>query len=208
MPQIAVVNIKNEKVGEVDLPDSLFGVERKDHLLHDTIQQYLANQRSGTASTKNRSAVSGGGRKPWRQKGTGRARAGSIRSPLWRGGGTIFGPTPRDYSYRIPKKVRRAAFYSALSEKARENGLLVIDSVKLERASTKDLLKMLATLGAKGKVLLAMKSPSPLVLKSARNLPGVRVASVEGMNAFDVCLHDTLILTRDALGFLEENAKG
>ncbi|MDH7500993.1 MAG: 50S ribosomal protein L4 [candidate division NC10 bacterium] len=207
MPQIAVVNLNNEKVDEVNLPDSLFGLERKDHLLHDTIRQYLANRRLGTASTKNRSAVSGGGRKPWRQKGTGRARAGSIRSPLWRKGGTVFGPTPRDYSYRIPKQVRRVAFYSALSEKLRENGLLVVDSVELERPSTKGFLKVLATLGARGKVLLAMKSPSPLVVKSARNLPGVRVASVEGINALDVCLHDTLILTRDALGFLEENAQ-
>ena len=207
MPQIAVVNMENEKVDEVDLPDFLFGAERKDHLLHDTIHEILANRRAGTASTKNKSAVSGGGRKPWRQKGTGRARAGSIRSPLWRGGGTIFGPVPRDYSHRIPKKVRRYALCSALSEKMRGNGLLIIDSVKLEKPSTKAFLKMLGTLGVKGKVLLAMGAPSLIVLKSARNIPGVKVISVQGINTYDICLYDTLILTRDALGFLEENSK-
>jgi len=207
MTQIAVVNMDNEKVGEVDLPDSLFGVERKDHLLHDTVLEFLAKRRSGSASTKNKSAVSGGGRKPWRQKGTGRARAGSIRSPLWRGGGTIFGPVPRSYSYRIPKRIRRYALCSALSEKVRGNGLLIVDSVELQKPSTKAFARMLGALGVKGKVLLAMKAPSPIVLKSSRNIPGIKVISVEGINTYDICLHDTLILTRDAVGFLEENSK-
>jgi large subunit ribosomal protein L4 len=207
MPQFAVINMRNEKVGEVDLPDRLFGVSMKAHLLHDTILQFLANRRSGTASTKNKAAVSGGGRKPWRQKGTGRARAGSIRSPLWVGGGTIFGPVPRTYSYRLPRKVRRYAFSSALSERVRENGVLIVESVEFERPSTKAFLRMLETLGLKGKILLVMRSPSQAVIRSARNIPGIRVSPVEGVTTMDVCRYDTLILTRDSLEALEENGK-
>jgi len=207
MPQVAVVNMENEKLGEVDLSNSLFGVEMRDHLVHDAILQFLANRRAGTASTKNKGVARGGGRKPWRQKGTGRARAGSIRSPLWVGGGTVFGPAPRSYAYRIPKKVRRHALASVLSEKVRENGLLVVESLKFEKPNTKAFLKMLEVLGVKGKALVAMKDPSPTVLKAANNIPGVKVVPVEGINSLDLCLYDTLIMTRDALGFLEENAQ-
>jgi large subunit ribosomal protein L4 len=207
MPQIAIVNLKNEKVDEVSLPDSIFGVEMKDHLLHDAILHTLASQRMGSASTKNKAATRGGGRKPWRQKGTGRARAGSIRSPLWVGGGTIFGPTPRSYAYRIPKKIRSYALRSALSEKMRANKLLVVDSVELEKPSTKGFISMLLVLGVKGKALLAMKAPSQAVLKSACNISGIKVVPVERVNVFDVCRYDTLILTRDALGFFGESSK-
>ena len=207
MPQFAVINMRNEKVGEVDLPDRLFGVSMKAHLLHDTILQFLANRRSGTASTKNKAAVSGGGRKPWRQKGTGRARAGSIRSPLWVGGGTIFGPVPRIYSHRLPRKVRRYALRSALSERARANEILILESVEFERPSTKAFLGMLETLGLKGKILLVMKDPSEAVVRSARNIPGIRVSHVEGITTMDACRCDALILTRDALQALEENGK-
>jgi large subunit ribosomal protein L4 len=202
MPQIAIVNLKNEKVDEVNLPDSIFGVERKDHLLHDAILNSLSNRRAGTASTKNRSATRGGGKKPWRQKGTGRARAGSIRSPLWVGGGTIFGPAP--YAYHTPKKIRSYALRSSLSEKVRTNKLLVVDSIQLEKPSTKAFISMLGDLGVKGNALLAMKAPSQAVFKSAGNIPGIKVISVERVNVFDICRYDTLILTRDALGFLGE----
>ncbi len=207
MPQIAIVNLKNEKVEEVSLPDSIFGVEMKDHLLHDVILNTLANRRVGTASTKSKGATRGGGKKPWRQKGTGRARAGSIRSPLWVGGGTIFGPTPRSYGYRIPKKIRSYALRSALSEKMRTSKLLVVDSVELEKPSTKAFIAVLEALGVRGKALLAMKAPSQAVLKSAGNIPGIKVVPVERVNALDVCRYDTLILTRDALGFLGESAR-
>ena len=207
MPQIAIVNLKNEKVEEVNLPDSIFGVEMKDHLLHDVILNTLANRRVGTASTKNKGATRGGGKKPWRQKGTGRARAGSIRSPLWVGGGTIFGPTPRSYGYHIPKKIRSYALRSALSEKMRTSKLLVVDSVELEKPSTKAFIAVLGALGIRGKALLAMKAPSQAVLKSAGNIPGIKVVPVERMNALDVCRYDTLILARDALGFLGESAR-
>jgi large subunit ribosomal protein L4 len=207
MGQLAVLNMQNQKVGEVSLPDFFFSLERKDHVLHQTILQYLANRRAGTASTKNRSAVTGGGRKPWRQKGTGRARAGTIRSPLWRKGGTVFGPMPRSYSYRLPKKIRRYAFCSALSEKVKENALLVLDELSFERPSTKAFAQMLEGLGAKGKVLVAAKSPSPAVVKSADNLPQVRVVSIDSLNALDICLCDTLILTQEALGLLEDRSK-
>ena len=207
MPQITIINQKNEKVDEVSLPDSIFAVEMKDHLLHDVILNTLANQRVGAASTKNKGATRGGGKKPWRQKGTGRARAGSIRSPLWVGGGTIFGPTPRSYGYRIPKKIRSYALRSVLSEKMRTNKLLVLDSVELEKPSTKAFIAMLGALGVKDKALLAMKAPSQAVLKSACNIPGVKVVPVERVNVFDVFRYDTLILTRDALGFLEESAR-
>jgi large subunit ribosomal protein L4 len=207
MPQIAIVNLKNEKIDEVSLPDSIFGVEMKGHLLHDAILHTLANQRAGTASTKNKAATRGGGKKPWRQKGTGRARAGSIRSPLWVGGGTIFGPTPRSYGYHIPKKIRSYALRSALSEKMKTNKLLVVDSVELEKPSTKAFITILGALGIKGKALLAMKAPSRAVLKSACNIPGIKVVPVERVNAFDVCRYDTLILTRDAIGFLGESAR-
>jgi large subunit ribosomal protein L4 len=208
MPQIAVINRENQKVGEVDLSDTIFRVEMKSYLLHDTVLNFLANRRSGNASTKNRSAVRGGGRKPWRQKGTGRARAGSIRSPLWVGGGAVFGPVPRSYSYRVPKGIRRYAIRSLLSEKLKENRLLVLDSLEMEKPSTKGFKGMLETLGASGKVLLAMKNPSQAVLRSAHNLSRVKVVSVDGINALDICLHDMLILTRDALASLEERAQG
>jgi large subunit ribosomal protein L4 len=207
MPQIAIVNLKNEKVDEVSLPDSIFGVEMKDHLLHDVILNTLANRRVGTASTKNKGATRGGGKKPWRQKGTGRARAGSIRSPLWVGGGTIFGPTPRSYGYHIPKKIRSYALCSALSEKMRNSKLLVVDSLELEKPSTKAFIAVLGALGVRGKALLAMKAPSQVVLKSAGNIPGIKVVPVERVNVLDVCRYDTLILTRDALGFLGESAR-
>jgi large subunit ribosomal protein L4 len=207
MPQIAIVNLRNEKVDEVSLPDSIFGVERKDHVLHDAILNFLANRRAGTASTKNKGAVSGGGKKPWRQKGTGRARAGSIRSPLWVGGGTIFGPAPRNYAYHIPKKVRGYALCSALSEKVRSSKLLVVDLVELEKPSTKAMITILSAWGVKGNALLVTKSPSQAVVKSASNIPGIKVIAVERVNVFDVCRYDTLILTLDALGFLRESAE-
>jgi large subunit ribosomal protein L4 len=205
MPQIAIVNLKNEKVDEVSLPESVFEVPRRDHLLHDVILSFLANRRAGTSSTKNRSAVSGGGKKPWRQKGTGRARAGSIRSPLWVGGGTIFGPTPRSYAYHVSKKVRSYALRSALSEKVRANRLLVIDAMEFEKPSTKGFMAVLSALKVQGDTLLAMKAPSQTVLKSACNIPGVKVVPVERLNVFDICRYDTLILTRDAIGFWGES---
>ena len=177
------------------------------HFTDHNVTSAFSNRRVGTASTKSKGATRGGGKKPWRQKGTGRARAGSIRSPLWVGGGTIFGPTPRSYGYRIPKKIRSYALRSALSEKMRTSKLLVVDSVELEKPSTKAFIAVLGALGIRGKALLAMKAPSQAVLKSAGNIPGIKVVPVERVNALDVCRYDTLILTRDALGFLGESAR-
>lgn len=203
MPQVALYNVNGEQVGEVELNQDLFGPVNR-FVLHAAVVKHLAGRRRGTHDTKTRAEVRGGGRKPWRQKGTGRARHGSIRSPIWRGGGIVFGPHPRDYSYPLPKKVRRLALKSALSAKAAEGKILVLDELKLAAPRTKEMLRIMANLGIAGPVLLVTATKDENTLKSARNLPDVKTITVEGLNTYDILAHDTLLITRDALARVEE----
>jgi large subunit ribosomal protein L4 len=191
------------RVIEANLKDELFGVKTRPHLLHQAVVMQLANRRTGTAATKSKGFVRGGGKKPWRQKGTGRARAGSIRSPLWVGGGTIFGPHPRDYSYRMPRKARREALLSALSLKNRDGRVIVLDKLEPEEAKTKIMAKALQDLNV-ASALIVIPHPDAKVERSARNLPNVKVLRVEGLNVYDLLRHEHLILTEGALRLLEE----
>lgn len=204
MPVTDVFNIRREKVGEIELSDYVFNAPYKPHLLHEVILMQLARRRQGSASTKSRSEVSGGGRKPWRQKGTGRARSGTIRSPIWKGGGVVFGPSPRKYDLKIPKKVRRQALRVALSAKCRESQLLVIDEIEMERIKTKDFLRIAEELELAGTTLIITDGKSEKVEKSARNIPWVKVMPTEGLNVYDIVNHDNLLLIKDTVGKIEE----
>ena len=201
---INVVNLQNEKVDEVTLSEEVFGTPVKGHLLHQAVRWQRAKQRQGTASTKGRSEVSGGGRKPWRQKGTGRARAGSIRSPLWRHGGTVFGPKPRDWSFTLPREVRQKALRAALSAKAAAEEILVLEDLTLERPSTKAFQGILKALDLKGKTLVVTAQVEEAVDKSTRNLPQVKVLPARGVNVYDLLNADMVLFTREALIKLEE----
>jgi large subunit ribosomal protein L4 len=185
------------------LKEEIFGVKSRPHLLHQTVVMQLANRRAGTAATKSKGFVSGGGKKPWRQKGTGRARAGSIRSPIWVGGGTVFGPQPRDYSYRLPRKARREALLSALSLKNRDGKIIVLDKLELEEAKTKLMVKALSELKVES-ALIVMAQADNKIERAARNLPKVKVLRVEGLNVYDLVRYDHLIFTEGALKLLEE----
>jgi large subunit ribosomal protein L4 len=204
MATVTVVNATNEKVDSLTLPAAIFDAEVKPHLLHEVVRMQRAKQRQGTADTKGRSEVSGGGKKPWRQKGTGRARAGSIRSPLWRHGGTIFGPQPRDYGFRVPKAVRRQALLGALTTKAQAGAIRVLDGLALEKPSTKTVRGLLKVLGATGRVLLVLPSRDEVVEKSVRNLPNVRLLTVPGLNVYDILKAETLILTPEGVHTMQE----
>jgi large subunit ribosomal protein L4 len=188
---------------EPTLNEAIFGIKPRTHLLHQAVLMQLANRRTGSAATKSKGFVRGGGKKPWRQKGTGRARAGSIRSPIWVGGGTVFGPQPRDYSYRMPRTARRAALLSALSLKKRENKIIVVDKLELEQAKTKFMVQALAELKI-ASALLVIAQADVKIERSARNLPNVKVLRVEGLNVYDLLHYDHLILTDDALKILQE----
>ena len=185
------------------LNDAIFGAKTRAHLLHQAVVMQLANRRAGTAATKTKGFVRGGGKKPWKQKGTGRARAGSIRSPIWVGGGTVFGPTPRDYSYRMPRTARREALLSALSVKNREGKLIVVDKFSLEAAKTKIMAQALAELKV-ASALIVIAGADAKIERSARNLPKVKVLRVEGLNVYDLLRYDHLVLTEGALKLLEE----
>jgi large subunit ribosomal protein L4 len=197
------VNVKGEKVGDLSLADSIFATEINESLMHDAVVAYLASGRRGTHDTKTRGEVSGGGRKPWRQKGTGRARQGSIRAPQWPGGGTVFGPTPREYGYKLPKKMRRLALKSALSAKVAADELLVLDELKLSEAKTKEMAAVLATLQSE-EALIVTSVQDDTVLLASRNLPGVKAAVADGLNVYDILNHQRLIMTRDAVAKVEE----
>lgn len=200
--QAPIWNSANEQVGVVELSDPVFGAPVNEALLWEAVRMQLARRRQGTHDVKGRSEVSGGGKKPFRQKGTGRAREGSSRSPLHRGGATIFGPTPRSYDYSMPKKKRKAALWSALSSKVRDGELLVVDSLGLAEIKTKALAGVLKGLGAEN-ALLVIPEKNEIVEKSARNIPGVKVLRVEGLNVYDVLKYDRLIVVRGALEKLE-----
>jgi len=204
MATVDIINAKNEKVDSLELPAEIFGAAIKPHLLHDVVRMQLAGRRQGTADTKGRSDVSGGGKKPWKQKGTGRARSGSTRSPLWRHGGTVFGPHPRDYSLQVPKAVRRQALCGALTSKAEAGAVRVLESLGLEKPSTKGMLGVLAGVGASGKTLLVLAGRDEVVEKSARNLPNVQVLTARGLNVYDVLRADLLIFTPEGMQTLRE----
>lgn len=204
MPRVAVYNTEGKQVGEIDLKDEIFGAEVNQPLLHQAVQVYLANQRQGTQSAKTRAEVRGGGRKPWRQKGTGRARHGSIRSPQWTGGGVVFAPKPRDYSQKLSKKMRRQAMLSALSSKAANNEIKVLDSLVMDRPKTAFISAMLKNLNVDKKALIVVKGGDEVVAKSARNIPGVKTAFAGSLNVYDILKYDTFLITRDAVQEVEE----
>jgi len=204
MPKVALYNIQGDKVGEIELSDELFGVEIRPDIMHRAVLSYLANQRLGTASTLTRAEVSGGGRKPWRQKGTGRARHGSIRSPIWRKGGIVFGPKPRSFSMKMPKKLKRFALKSALSAKTKENELILLDSLTMEAPKTKQMVSILSNLKVDKKSLIVIADKDENVVKSARNIPGVKTTYVNTLNVYDILNHDYLIMTQEAAKRVEE----
>jgi large subunit ribosomal protein L4 len=204
MPKVALYNQNGQNVGEIELNDAVFGIEPNKHVLFEAVVMQRAAMRQGTSKVKNRSEVSGGGRKPWRQKGTGRARQGSIRSPQWRGGGTVFGPIPRSYSYKMPKKVRRLAIKSALSSKVQENNILVLEALAFEAPKTKEMVAVLKNLSLDRKALIVTGDVNEAVALSARNIPGVTVVSATGLNVLDVLNHDKLVITKDAVEKVEE----
>ena len=194
---VTVYNTNKDKVTEVALDEKVFGCEVKPHLLHEVVKMQLANRRSGTASTKTRAHVRGGGRKPWRQKGTGRARFGSTRNPVWTGGGVVFGPHPRDYSYRVNKKVKKAALRSALSVKLQEEKMLIVDNFELPEIKTKALVAILDLMGVNNACIVDVSNNT--LEKSARNLQFVKVLRPEGLNVYDILRYDTLVITQACL---------
>ncbi|GEP71711.1 50S ribosomal protein L4 [Lentilactobacillus rapi DSM 19907 = JCM 15042] len=204
MTDVALYKQDGSKNGTVALNDGIFGIEPNNNVVFDAIVMQRASLRQGTHSVKNRSAVRGGGKKPWRQKGTGRARQGSIRSPQWRGGGIVFGPTPQSYSYRLPKKVSRLALKSVLSEKVSDDKLVVIDSLSFDAPKTKDFAEMLDKLNVSTKTLVVLEDDNEKALLSARNLENVKVVSANGINTLDVADHDKVIITKAALSQVEE----
>ena len=203
MAKADVLNIQGQKVGEVELSDSVWAADIKPYLMHDVVVMQLANRRRGTASTKTRGQVRGGGKKPWRQKGTGRARAGSSTSPVWVGGGTVFGPKPKEYHVSIPKKARKAALRSALSSRYADAAVKVIDKLDLGTISTKNFAGVMKTLSL-SKPLVVVHGKDEVLEKSARNIPYTKVLRVEGLNVYDVIRHEQFVVTVDALARIEE----
>ncbi len=204
MPKIDVYNIEGKKVSDIELKDEIFGIKPNEKVVHSVLVNYMANQRQGTASTKTRAEVSGGGRKPWKQKGTGRARQGSIRAPQWYKGGIALGPKPRDYSYTVNKKEKRLAIKSVLSSKVLENNLIVVDSLSFKEIKTKNMVNALDALKAEGKTLIVLPERNENVQKSARNIQGVKTSLVNTINVYDLLKYNKLILTVDSVKNLEE----
>lgn len=204
MPSINVVDMKGKKVGTVDLSDAIFAIEPNEAVMHQMVVNYLANQRQGTQSTLTRSEVSGGGKKPWRQKGTGRARQGSTRAPQWTHGGVVFAPKPRDYSFSVNKKVKRLALKSALSAKTAENEIIVVDAITLDEYKTKVVAEMLTAIGVDRKALIVLPEVDKKVIKSASNIKGVKTAQVNELNVYDILNADKLVIVKDAVSKIEE----
>lgn len=204
MPTLAVLDMSGKEVDKVDLSDNVFGIEPNTFVMHQMVVNYLANKRQGTQSALTRAEVSGGGKKPWRQKGTGRARQGSIRSPQWRHGGVVFAPKPRSYKFSVNKKVRRLAMKSAFSSKVIDNDLIVLNSIELEEFKTKTIVEMLKALGANKKALIVITEVDKKIIYSARNIPGVKTAQVNTLNVYDMLNADKLIILKDAISKIEE----
>ena len=203
MANVAVYNMEGKEVGKLDLKDAVFGVEVNEHLVHMAVLQQLANNRQGTQKAKTRSEVRGGGRKPWRQKGTGHARQGSTRAPQWTGGGVVFAPVPRDYSFKINKKEKRAALKSALSSRVQENKLIVFDELKLDEIKTKKLAEVLKNLNVE-KALVVINDNDQNIVMSARNIPTVKVAQTNTINVFDILKYSNVVVTKAAVATIEE----
>ncbi|MDA8078569.1 MAG: 50S ribosomal protein L4 [Nitrospiraceae bacterium] len=205
MPVCDIKDKNNQSVGQLTLPDEVFGQKARPGVVHDAVVNFLANQRQGTHSTKTRGMVSGGGKKPWKQKHTGRARAGSSRSPLWRGGAIIFGPQPRDYSYELPKKARKLALRAALSGKLADGEVTVINELSMEKPRTKDMTAILKTLDLAGKsTLIVIPDYNKTVVLSARNIPDVTIRRVSDLNSYDIVSHRMVLMTRQAAEMLAE----
>lgn len=204
MPKVEVLNIKGENVGEIELNETLFAAEIAETAVYDTVKNQLANKRQGTQSAKTRAEVRGGGRKPFRQKGTGRARQGSIRAPHYTGGGIVFAPKPRDYSYKIPKKMRRKALYSVLTSKVNDNELIVLDELKLDSYKTKEANEILKNINANKKAYVVIAENDDKVYRSFRNIEGCNVEKANLINVYDLLRHDKLVITKDAIKKLEE----
>ncbi len=203
MAKVSVFNMEGKEVDKIDLSDAVFGVEVNEHLVHMAVLQQLANNRQGTQKAKTRSEVRGGGRKPWRQKGTGHARQGSTRSPQWTGGGVVFAPVPRDYSFKLNKKEKRAALKSALTSRVLEEKLIVVDELKLDAIKTKDMQKVLDNLKV-DKALVVLNDNDEKVVMSARNIPNIKTAQTNTINVFDILKYNTLVVTKDAVKTIEE----
>ena len=204
MSTISVFDMAGKQVSETELNDEIFGITPNEGVMHAMVVNYLANQRQGTQSTLTRTEVSGGGRKPWRQKGTGHARQGSTRAPQWVHGGIALGPKPRDYRYSLNKKVRRLAMKSALSTKVLDNNMIVLDALTLDAYKTKTIVEMLKALGVEGKALIVTAENDAKVIKSAANIPGVKTAAVNTLNVYDILNHDKFIVVKNAVGKIEE----
>ena len=203
MPKTTLYNTKAEKVGEIELSDAIFGIEANKEAMHTMVVNYLANQRQGTQSTKTRTEVRGGGRKPWRQKGTGRARQGSIRAPQWTGGGVALGPKPRSYRFAVNKKLRRLAFKSALSTKVAENDIIVIDELNLDSFKTKEMAAILKAFEIEN-ALLVTAGKDVNVVRSAANIPGIKTSMATNLNVYDVLKYTKFVVTKDAVSKIEE----
>lgn len=204
MIALSVHNIKGENVGEVSLEDNIFSTKVNKYLVHQAVKRYLANRRRGTASTKNRSAVRGGGAKPWKQKGTGRARAGTNSSPIWVGGGIVFGPSPRDYSFSLPKKMKIAALKSVLSDKLGNKEIIIVDELSLKENKTSKMVEILKNLQAFKKPLIIIEKEDNGIVQAARNIKGTQVLPVSKINAYDLINHEKIIITKKALKQIEE----
>ena len=204
MPTVQVMNMTGKKLEDLELNEAVFGVAPNEAVMHAVVVNYLANQRQGTQSTLTRTEVRGGGKKPWRQKGTGHARQGSIRAPQWTHGGIALGPKPRSYRYTLNKKVRRLAMKSALSSKVLDNTLLVLDNITMDAYKTKEMVKMLGAINAEKKALIVMPEVDQKVIKSAANIPGVKTTLVNTLNVYDILNHGSLILTKEAVKKIEE----
>lgn len=204
MPKVALYNVSGAQVGDIELSEQVFGIDPNEGAMHQVVKMQLANYRVGTSSTKSRAEVRGGGRKPFKQKGTGRARAGSNRSPVWRKGGVVFGPKPRDFSYTLPRKLRRLALRSALSTKVIDQNIIVLDNLNFEEPKTREMIGILAAVGAKAKALVVTVDGDANVVKSARNIPGIKPVRADFINVYDLLNYETLVITRDAVAMVEE----
>ncbi len=204
MPKITVLDMQGKEVEVIDLPESIFGIEPNQDVMHDVVVNYLANRRQGTQSALTRAEVSGGGKKPWRQKGTGHARQGSIRAPQWRHGGIVFAPKPRDYSYVLNKKVKRLALKSAFSSKFLGNNIIVLDNIKLEEYKTKTMIKILQNIKAEGKSLIVLPEVNNMIIKSSNNIPGVKTSQINNLNVYDILNAKNLVILKDSISKIEE----
>jgi len=204
MPKVNVYNQLGEVVGDIELNEAIFGIEVNEHVVYEVVKNHLANRRQGTQSAKTRAEVRGGGRKPWRQKGTGRARQGSIRAPQWKGGGVVFAPKPRSYRYSVPKKVRRLAMKSVLSSKVLEGELRILDALTIDAFSTKKAKEILKNLSLETKTMIVLPEGNDMIIKSFTNLPKVETVVVDYMNVYDLMRFDNLVIVKDALSKIEE----